>query len=332
MSARKEKRANLTSQRNANVVVGLGLHILDLISSNPEKRVSEAAIRSELDLDEDQLHVVVDTLCALSDCFATGGYVSVEREGGDLVLVGEIGDIDPLRLSPESSALLSQILREGDFAEEDAARIASALATTSDGASSIADRRSVRSVEYYGPFSQTLSEAAQDGVRCLLSYRSTRDASPHDRLIDPGFFKFEEGRFYLVAWDVETDAQRTYRTDRIADVELTQESVTRHPFRHETMREGLERDGAKAVIRIEDATFADTLGWAGLHVLDEDDAGDGIRAEVSYSSEPWLFGQVLAAGGKISIVAPEDLRERFLAYAHELLAPADDEEGARHGA
>ena len=42
---------------------------------------------------------------------------------------------------------------------------------------------------------------------------------------------------------------------------------------------------------------------------------EGVEAPVSYTSEAWLFDQILAAGGRIVIASPPELRDRLIAYA-----------------
>ena len=54
------------------------------------------------------------------------------------------------------------------------------------------------------------------------------DTRPRERLIDPLRIATHGDQTYLIAWDVEVDAQRSYRMDKIEGLALTDDSVERH--------------------------------------------------------------------------------------------------------
>ncbi len=68
-----------------------------------------------------------------------------------------------------------------------------------------------------GGFYPVISEAIAIGARLAISYRAGDECSPSARLVDPKFIEVSGDAAYLVAWNVEKDAQRSYRLDRIAN-------------------------------------------------------------------------------------------------------------------
>ncbi len=72
-----------------------------------------------------------------------------------------------------------------------------------------------------GGFYPVISEAIAIGARLAIFYRASDECSPSTRLVDPKFIEVSGDAAYLVAWNVEKDAQRSYRLDRIANAELT---------------------------------------------------------------------------------------------------------------
>jgi len=70
----------------------------------------------------------------------------------------------------------------------------------------------------------TLTRACRDGERLRARYRDQRGRET-DRRLDPHRLVTTARRWYLVARDVDRDAWRTLRVDRLLDVEATSHRV-----------------------------------------------------------------------------------------------------------
>ena len=170
----------------------------------------------------------------------------------------------------------------------------------------------------YGPFYQELSEAIEDGVRCRILYRAQTDTQPAPRLIDPLAFEAFDDYAYLVAWNVEKDAERRYRLDRISDVELTDDSIGRREPSDLTVEDHLAQAGTIVTVECP-ASSDDFSSWSGVvDVSPSPQDPCRLRVAVRVSTASWLFDQVLAAGGDMKIVEPIAWREQLLRYAQEL--------------
>ena len=302
-----------------NELIGLSLRLQESVAAAPGHRVERARLLDELGVDETQLAQLIEYANLPADR-ATGARPCFYEAGAEVVLLGDAGELNPLRLSAEESILLGSLLDRGGTELEEPDAVLEEL--TSPGTP---QQRAVESSEYFGPYFALLSEAIEYGIRCRIDYRSEGDAEARERTIDPGSLAVEGGSAYLTAWDIQADGQRRYRLDRISGARFTEESVEPHPYETESIPEHLAGSGCKAVLRFPSLAYLERLEWAGAqpHVGDPGQTaaggGTGIVATVTYSRESWLFDQVLAGGGDIVIVSPAELQPRFLAYARSLL-------------
>lgn len=171
-----------------------------------------------------------------------------------------------------------------------------------------------------GGFYPVISEAIAIGARLAISYRAGDECSPSARLVDPKFIEVSGDAAYLVAWNVEKDAQRSYRLDRIANAELTDDSVERHDFSPYSAAESLRAHGADATLRFVNSGELASRDWEGIHRDTADEQEDGSAlVHISYTSAPWLFSQIAAAAGAIVIEEPESLKNDFRTWAKSLL-------------
>ena len=277
------------------------LQLWNLIASRPTHSLPLADALRELEIDRAQLETLIGSLCALSDS-ATGARINLSVTNDAIALTGSAGSLSVEPLSAGARDLLQHL-----------------SPSTSRGVPG-----SVGTDAYFGPFFHPLAEAIQDGVRCTISYRAARDDSPRTRTVDPHALVHERGAAYLVAWDVEKDAQRRYRMDRIAAFAATEASVEPHAFTDVTLDESLASTGARAVVGMPTWFYFDQLRWVGARPLAPANEGEGeddlCRVEVFYESEAWLFDQILSSAGEMEILEPETLVEDFRAFAAGLLA------------
>ena len=154
-------------------------------------------------------------------------------------------------------------------------------------------------------------------MRLLMGYRSIDEKEPRVRTIDPYRLVSEESATYLDAWDVEQDAQRKYRLDRISSLEVTEESAIHHPFDRTDIQESLEKSGVRALVRC-NKSYLPLITWSGI-THTEDQGDETVVLEICLASKSWLFDQVLAAAGNLLILEPQGLRTEFVSYAERLI-------------
>lgn len=290
------------------------IQLMQMLTTAPEHKLSRAAAAASLGIQDDVLSQITDLISLLYDR-TTGARATVDITDNEIVLVGDAAELVPLRLTMGDAEILRHILSSLNIDARARERILAALA---DPVTLTERMELLREPARYGHFYQVLSESIEDGARCEISYRAAHDDSVRMRLIDPHRIIDDGASSYLVAWDINKDAQRLYRMDRISDARLTDDSVERHPFTEVDVLTNLRKNGKLAVLASDD-TYARTLSWRGIESISSD--GESCLLRVRYTSEPWLFNQVLASLGSLTIEQPEELRERFREYAKTLILP-----------
>lgn len=311
MSRNAAKPSALDTDRYITAAISL----LNALTAATQSRVDAATFREALSLTDAQLNEIVYLLQVVGD-ENTGARIAIRRENDDIVLEGDAGLFNAVRFTSDEALAIMQVLDR--FCIEDGTRehIAAALAPSVDQT----DRVLLAGDPLFGGFYQELCEAMVIGARLTIAYRSADERTSSERIVDPGFITVSGDAAYLVAWNVEKDAQRLYRLDRIERVTLTEDSVGPHPFERESVEENLRAEGSVATLRFAERNRYEWCTWSGLDRATAKTLEDGSTlVQVFCVSEPWLFDQVLAAGGTLEIVGPQELRNRFVAYATEIL-------------
>lgn len=292
------------------------LQVLEALSAAKGQRMDVQAVCASLDLDEVELDSCLNLISNLADR-ETGARAVVDRSDNEVVLHGDAGRLQTLRLDIPEGMALAAALRDLHIGKEAADRLRRGLLpldwTPDEGSSQLAGGVA------FGPWFPVLREALEDGVRCSLTYRTQGEREARARIVDPAAIETRADAAYLLAWDVEKDAERRYRLDRIADVQLTEDSAERHLYRGESTADSLARTGERIVLAM-DAGTAAGIDWDGA-LPPEPDAHnpEEVRVTVYVGSRPWLFDQVLASGGHMRVVEPQEAADAFLIYARSLL-------------
>ena len=302
MAARK-----LTSEQR----LSRAIDIMEALYAAGEKGMDRSEICSRFDITGASLDEIVGLVSTLADR-ESGARVICKCRDERVILTGEAGRVLPLRLSAAEGAMLNHELESLGIEPETAARIRRALLPEELGY----NQRVVDTVAR-GSHWQQLNCAIQDGVRCRIAYRSLGNERARERTVDPLRIVTNGDSMYLVAWDTEQDAQRRYRLDKIEEIVLTDDSVERHHSKIATLQDSLAKAGREAKLAMP-LDLADHLGWAGITSVNQADEDTAI-VTVRYTSEAWLFSQVLAKGGAIRITDDPALSKRLCNYAETLI-------------
>lgn len=286
------------------------IDIMEALYAAGEKGMDRGEICSRFDITGASLDEIIGIVSTLADR-ESGARVICECRDERVILTGEAGRVLPLRLSAAEGAVLNHELESLGVESETAARIRRALLPEELGY----NQRVIDTVAR-GSHWQQLNCAIQDGVRCRIAYRSLGDERARERTVDPLRIVTNGDSMYLIAWDTEQDAQRRYRLDKIEEIVLTDDSVERHHSKITTLQDSLAKAGSEAKLAMP-LDLADRLGWAGITSVNRADEETAI-VTVRYTSEAWLFSQVVAKGGAIRIMDDPALSKRLCDYAETL--------------
>lgn len=269
----------------------------------------------------------VDRETVLSD-LDTVGYCGLPGLGGgalfeidvveDRILVGMADELRrPLRLSPlealrliatgetVASALGGDLpaLRSALDRVRDAVGMPAAVTVTVDGA---------------GGAVAELRDAVRDRRQVVMRYQGRGDDAPTERRVHPQRLLLVRGAWYLQARDDRGDGPRTFRLDRIAELEVTDEpadpgEVTEVRPRYEPGPDDVDVElslapGARWVADAVDA-----------REVEERDGG-GLRVRFATDAPRWVAELVLAAAPGARVVTPADLEEEVRAEAADAAA------------
>ena len=278
--------------------------LVALVSSLSEAgdALNAAAVAERLGVSEERGEKLVE-LVLCSTLVGGTGLPLVSDEGG-LTLVGANGvrgrrlrltqaetlalvaalerlgvpDDDPLRTTLEES------LSSEPVGEELVRRLAAALSCC---ARAIASRREV-----------------------LFLYRKSGEKDAERRRVVPTALRTEDDAWFLDAFDLVRDGERTFRLDRMEGVSLGD-----HPEAPQSEARG---PSARPVnVTFDDASYLDLLPWHDLQIVSAPAEGP-IQARIPYYGGMWLPRMIAACAGTARCDDPE-VTNLVKAYAREQL-------------
>jgi predicted DNA-binding transcriptional regulator YafY len=166
----------------------------------------------------------------------------------------------------------------------------------------------------------TLSAAARNGVRLRFRYRSSR-GEESERFLNPYGIAFHNGRWYVAGWDHLREAMRTFRLDRILDIEPTRESFEA-PEGFDLMDE-IHRSMASVPYRwsaevrleisLEEARRLVNPSVGAVEAMD-----GGVRLRIGADDLDWIVRRLSLLGVAFTVLDPPELRDAVLKEAARL--------------
>ncbi len=180
----------------------------------------------------------------------------------------------------------------------------------------------------------TVADAVRSRRPLALRYRSV-DGAPSGRTVHPYDLVAHRGRWYLVALDLERQAERTFRLDRIRSARPLHGSFPSRPD-HDPVAQLIERFANAAyeyrvTLRIQAtaerirAHLAPSVAVLQRIPGDDADAGElpWHRAEIHAAQLDWIPSVIAALGCPVVIEGPEELRTLVRQVAERLAAAAE---------
>jgi proteasome accessory factor C len=154
-----------------------------------------------------------------------------------------------------------------------------------------------------------LAEAVSDRARLRLAYWSASRDETTTRVVTAYRVYTDRGNWYLTALDDRSDEVRTFRVDRIEDLERTGETGPPPP-------DALPEPGtwfADASVQRATLRLAPAARWVveryPVDDVSEPDADGWVTARLAVASQRWLERVLLRLGPACEVVEPPELRE-----------------------
>lgn len=150
------------------------------------------------------------------------------------------------------------------------------------------------------------SEKVESCARAILEraslsflYRGAGDAQARRRSCVPRAIRAEDDSWYLDAHDLDRGGERTFRLDRMEEVEQGPRVAA---------PKGCEKGAGREVgVTFDDAHYLDLLPWHGLRVTGTGEDGS-VSARIDYYGGMWLPRMIAACGGAARTTDPEVAR------------------------
>lgn len=298
--------------------VGRLLVLVPWLVERPGAHVDEAAAAVGTDR-----ATLIDDIGLLNFCGLPG------RLGGDLFEVELVGDRILLQLAPVFERPLrptpDEALRLVLSLDHVAATLGDELPGLDDALEAVRRAAGVPQGVRVAPEPATahlgpLRRAVSEGRRVDLTYRGRADAGARRRQVDPWELVLHRGSWYLHGHDHDAEDLRTFRLDRVEDVEVTEApvEVQRPAGALPTPAYQSGDDDVRIVLDV-----APEGHWV-LDLLAADDltlGEDGTtRAVIATDAPGWVVSLVLAARGDVVVVEPDAVRATVVDTARRGLA------------
>jgi proteasome accessory factor C len=303
------------------------LSLVTYLRERPGARVGDVA--RAFGITEDELIADLDVLPMCGTSFRGGDLLDIDTDGDRIWwhnpdAVGSNSG-EPLRLAAdEATALLVAAravatlpgLREGD--RQALLRATAKLEGAAGEAAGASSRLSVTFESEGGVFAE-VDRAISERRRLWLRYYSPARDELTEREVDP-IRLFAVGHTYVEAWCRLSEARRTFRLDRVAEIRLLDEPADPPPIELRDLSEGLVQPAA------EDPEVVVEVGPGGRWVAEyyphdsaEERPDGGLRITLRTPEPASLRRLALRLGGDGRIVSPQDLADSARQAAREAL-------------
>ncbi|MFJ4921554.1 helix-turn-helix transcriptional regulator [Streptomyces sp. NPDC088725] len=306
------------------------LSLVTYLRERPGAHVSDVA--RAFGITEDELIADLDVLPMCGTSFRGGDLLDIDTDG-DRIWWHNADDVaQPLRLAAdEATALLVAAravatlpgLRESD--RQALLRATAKLEAAAGEAAGASSRLSVTFESEGGVFAE-VDRAISKRRRLWLRYYSPARDELTEREVDP-IRLFAVGHTYMEAWCRLSEARRTFRLDRVAEIRLLDAPAAPPELELRDLSEGLVQPSA------DDPEVVVDVGPGGRWVAEyypHDSAVElpdgGLRITLRTPAPASLRRLALRLGGDGRIVSPQDLTDSARSAALEALAAYDGQE------
>ena len=309
------------------------LSLVTYLRERPGARVGDVA--RAFGITEDELISDLDVLPMCGTSFRGGDLLDIDTDGDRIWWRNPDASgraREPLRLAAdEATALLVAAravatlpgLREGD--REALLRATAKLETAAGEAAGASSRLSVTFESEGGVFAD-VDRAISERRRLWLRYYSPARDELTEREVDP-IRLFAVGHTYMEAWCRLSEARRTFRLDRVAEIKLLDAPAAPPEIELRDLSEGLVQPSA------DDPEVVVEVGPGGRWVAEyypHDSAEElpegGLRITLRTPAPASLRRLALRLGRDGRIVSPQDLADSARPAAREALAAYDGQE------
>jgi proteasome accessory factor BC len=155
----------------------------------------------------------------------------------------------------------------------------------------------------------TLAQGMREHRLVEIEYQKEMESQTSTRLVEPYSLERQLPNWYVHTWDRSSDAERSFRLDRMKDAKLTKERFEPREGFEPTRLRGAR--SARVLYSPEIALYEIERGAIRLT------GGHALR-EIPVGSDEWLESDILSKRGEATVLEPAELRSRIAARARAL--------------
>src|SRR4051812_48995247 len=323
-SSNGKRGTPIRPERFARLVTLAGI-LIEAARTGSQLSVRE--VRDSLQISADELREDIDVLNVVN--FGGGSYVLYAEVSGDTIEVDPepYGDnfAKPARLLPlEAKALVAAIDLLGDHIPEGSLASARERIVAALGRDPATDGLQITTASGRDPeVARVVSQAIAERRLLDLEYYKENEDEFTSRRVEPYQLLNGQEGWYVHSFDVERDAPRSYRLDRIKSATVLDDQFE--------PRDGIEPDvrGWPKTGEVETSRAArvwvspERARWAREDRRVVEELADGsVVVELHYAGENWLSREILKEAGDAVVLEPEDARRAVLEAAEALAGAA----------
>ncbi|MEA2478777.1 MAG: proteasome accessory factor [Thermoleophilaceae bacterium] len=290
-------------------------------------QLSLRAVTDSLQITETELREDIDVLNVVN--FGGGSYVLYAEVSGDRIEVDPepYGDnfAKPARLLPlEAKALVAAIDLIGDHLPEGQLQSARSKIVDALGTDPASDGLHITTAQGDdSAIARVASGAIADRCVAELEYYKENEDEFTSRRVEPYFLLNGQEGWYVHAFDLDREAPRSFRLDRIKSITVTDESFEPRDG-IEPPVDGWARTGVvPASARARVWMSPERARWAREERGATEELADGaVIVELAFAGDDWLVGEILKEAGDAAVLEPEDARAAVLEAAEALAGAA----------
>ena len=302
-------------ERFARLVALAGILIQSVRAGEPGARPRVADVRERLQITDEELREDLDVLNVVN--FGGGSYVLYAEIQGEEIEVDPEPYSDnfaqPARLLPlEAKALIAAIDLLGDHLPEGSLASARQKIVTALG-----DDPSHEGLQIAPPvgddeeMSRTINRAIVESRLLGIEYYKENEDEFTERTVEPYALVNGKEGWYVFTYDLDRQATRHFRLDRIKRAKLSRKTFEPRPEVDPTADlEGWPRTGAVPASRVARVWISpERARWERERRAVAAELSDGaLIVELPFAGVEWLVREVLKEAGDAAVLEPEDAR------------------------
>ena len=323
-SSNGKRETPIRPERFARLVTLAGILIE---AARTGSKLSVTQVLENLQITETELREDIDVLNVVN--FGGGSYVLYAEVSGDTIEVDPepYGDnfAKPARLLPlEAKALVAAIDLLGDHIPGGSLQSSREKIVEALGRDPATDGLQITTAGGDdSEIARAVSQAIAEHRLLDIEYYKENEDEITKRVVEPYQLLNGQEGWYVHSFDVERDAPRSYRLDRIKQVTISKQEFEPRPGIEPDVR-GWPKTGEVEASRSARVWISpERARWAREDRRVVEELADGaVIVNLHYAGEAWLAREILKEAGDAVVLEPEDARRAVLEAAEALAGAA----------